>query len=111
VRNIERDPRVRVLVQAPLEAMGEDGWVAADGHARVISGDDAFRLNEASNARYLTEEGKAHYAEALAPIMDVAIVVEPERWQTWKDAQMYEPLLEQGYSEEEIEGWFLPRDS
>ncbi len=33
VRNVEADHRVRVLVQAPTETMGQDGWVAADGRA------------------------------------------------------------------------------
>ncbi len=64
-----------------------------------------------ANARYLTHAGKAVYDEALAPMMDVTIVVVPERWQTWSDSRMSEPLLEEGYTEEELATSFLPPDS
>jgi PPOX class probable F420-dependent enzyme len=111
VRNIEREPRVRVLVQAPAQVMGEDGWVAADGLAHVVHGEESRHLNEAANSRYLTEEGKAIYEEAIGPIMDVTLVVVPDRWQTWTDSSMFRPLLDRGYTEDEIARWFLEAES
>lgn len=110
VRNVEGDPRVRVLVQAPTETMGQDGWVAADGRARIATGAEAHELNVIANARYLTQAGMAAYEEALAALMDVTIVVTPERWQSWIEAQMAQTLLDAGFTEEEMGGWFLPPD-
>ena len=111
VRNIEADPRVRVLVQAPPAAMGGDGWVAADGTAHIVGGDEAQRLNRMASDRYLTEAGQATYEEVMGPIMDVTIVVRPERWQMWSDSMMFESILERGYAEEEAANWFLPPES
>lgn len=110
VRNIERDPRVRMLVQAPPQAMGGDGWVAADGTGAIVRGEAARERVAEVNSRYLTEAGQAVYEEVIGPIMDLAIIVTPERWQTWTDSMMFEPILERGYSEEEMAGWFLPPD-
>lgn len=85
--------------------------MAADGTTEIVGGAEAQRLNAIANHRYLTERGKTRYAEALAPIMDVTVVVTPRRWQTWTYTVMAEPLNKEGYSEHEIGTWFLPADS
>jgi PPOX class probable F420-dependent enzyme len=110
VRSIERDSRVRVLVQAPAVEMGMDGWVAADGEADVLRGEEGRRLNFVASARYLTESGRASYHRASASFMDVTIVVRPVRWQTWTAATVMDSMLELGFSEEEMAGWFLPME-
>ncbi len=75
-----------------------------------MRGEEAQQLNWTANLRWLTEEGRRLYWEALGPAMDVTIVVTPERWQTWTDATMFKGLLDSGYTEEEMAGWFLPPD-
>jgi hypothetical protein len=51
----------------------EDGWVAADGTARVVRGKEAQRLNAIADGRYLTDHGKQVYADTVGPVMDVYI--------------------------------------
>jgi nitroimidazol reductase NimA-like FMN-containing flavoprotein (pyridoxamine 5'-phosphate oxidase superfamily) len=111
VRNIETDPRARVLVQAAPQAAGREGWVAADGPAHIIRGEDSNRLNRTADARYSTEKGEAAWEKAFAPFYDATIVVMPERWQAWNDAAMFDALVEQGFRAEDIGDWFLPLDT
>jgi PPOX class probable F420-dependent enzyme len=96
-RNIIRDPRVRVLVEAPSGLLGLEGWAAADGSARLVDGTGAGALNLAAVDRFLTAAGRAAWEHAMAPMMDVAIVVAPDRWHTWTDATMNLPLVAEGY--------------
>jgi len=102
VRNIEADPRVRVLVQAPPGAMEQDGWVAADGTAVVVRGEEAIELTAETDGRYLTEVGRSAWREAFGPLLDVTMVVTPQRWQSWDDAVALGTLLERGYTVDEI---------
>lgn len=106
VRNIEADPRVRVLVQATRQ----DGWVAADGTAVVIRGEEALELNAAADGRYFTEAGRMVWREAIGPLLDVTIVVTPRRWQSWDDSGYVRALLEAGHTAEQMDDWYLPRD-
>jgi PPOX class probable F420-dependent enzyme len=110
VRNLEADPRVRVLVMAPMASTGvDDGWVAADGHAELVRGEQAQALNRRAVAPYLTEEGQRGYGEVFLPIMDVAIVVTPERWHTWHDKAMLTTMIEHGYTEDDADRWYVER--
>jgi PPOX class probable F420-dependent enzyme len=110
VRNLEADPRARVLVMAPAASTGiDDGWVAADGRAQLVRGEQAQKLNRLAVAPYLTEEGKRGYEEVFLPVMDVAIVVTPERWRTWDETAMLATMVEHGYTEEDAARWYVPR--
>jgi len=110
VRNLEADPRVRVLVMAPAASTGiDDGWVAADGHAELVRGEQAQTLNRQAVAPYLTEEGKRGYGEVFLPIMDVAIVVTPKRWRIWDETAMLTTMVEHGYTEDDVARWYVAR--
>jgi nitroimidazol reductase NimA-like FMN-containing flavoprotein (pyridoxamine 5'-phosphate oxidase superfamily) len=112
VRNIETNPRVRVLVAALATTVGiDDGWVAADGSARLVRGAEAQELNAVAVGRYLTEEGRQGYAEVFLPIMDVTIVVTPERWQSWNETGMLNTMIEHGYTEDDAARWYHPYGS
>jgi len=110
VRNLEADRRARVLIMAPATATGiDDGWVAADGHAELLHGAEAKALNRQAVAPYLTEEGQHGYGEVFLPIMDVAIVVTPERWRTWDESGMLTTMVEHGYTEDDVARWYVAR--
>jgi PPOX class probable F420-dependent enzyme len=110
VRNLEADPRARVLVMAPAASTGhDDGWVAADGHAKLVRGARARELNRRAVAPYLTEEGASGYDEVFLPVMDVTIVVTPERWRTWDETAMLATMLEHGYTEDDAARWYVAR--
>jgi hypothetical protein len=111
VRNIEADPRARVLVQAPPITTGKDGWVAADGSADIIRGAESYELNRMTDGRYSTEEGKAAWEKALASFYDATIVLIPERWHSWNASRMLDVIVEEGFTDEEVQGWFLPLDT
>lgn len=108
VRNAEADPRVRVLVMAPVAVTGEDdGWVAADGRADVVRGEEAQRLNRMAMERYLTHEGRRGYERTFLPLLDVTIAVTPDRWQSWKSISMLQTMLEHGYTEDDVARWYV----
>ncbi|HSK56662.1 MAG TPA: pyridoxamine 5'-phosphate oxidase family protein [Jiangellales bacterium] len=110
VHNVESDPRARVLVPAPVATTGlDDGWVAADGQAHLVQGNEAAELNAAAVSRYLTDEGKRGYAEIIQPLMDVTIVVVPERWQTWDVTGMVDTAAEHGFTPDDLARWYVPR--
>jgi PPOX class probable F420-dependent enzyme len=107
VRNIEAHPRARVLVQGSIE---HERWIAADGAAEVVYGQDAAKLNAAVVDRYLTEAGGAGWNATIAPLEDVTIVLRPERWTWWDIAGMLGAITAHGYTAEEAAGWFHPLD-
>jgi PPOX class probable F420-dependent enzyme len=110
VRNLEADPRARVLVMAPAASTGiDDGWVAADGHAELIRGTQAQELNRRAVAPYLTEEGARGYEEVFLPVMDVTIVVAPERWRNWDETAMLATMVEHGYTADDASRWYVAR--
>ena len=110
VRNLEADPRARVLVMASAATAGiDDGWVAADGTAVLVRGEEAQELNRLAVARYLTEEGQRGFGELFLPIMDVTIIVTPERWQSWSVTGMLETMRQHGYTEDDAARWYVDR--
>lgn len=104
VRNLKERPRARVLVEAP----GGTGWVAAVGSTEIVEGVDAQELNTRVIGRYLTEEGKAVWADTVAPLDDVTIVLTPERWSSWDASEMLNVIAKHGYPIERAADWFLP---
>lgn len=67
-------------------------------------------LNLSALDRLLTDAGHKAWDEALAPMMDLTILLEPDRWRTWSEETMYEPLFAQGYTEDEVAAWWHPTD-
>jgi len=108
VHNLQSDPRARVLVMAQAASPGiDDGWVAADGTAELVRGTEALELCRRAVAPYLTDEGKRGYESVFLPVMDVAIIVTPERWQTWDVTAMLDTMAEHGYTEEDAARWYV----
>jgi hypothetical protein len=107
VRNLEADPRARVLVEAPVAVTGiDDGWVAADGTTTIARGSEARELGLLAMERYLTEEGKRGFDKVFLPLMDVTIVLVPERWQTWDESGMHETMRRHGYTPDDAARWY-----
>ena len=106
VRNLERRPRARVLVEAPYRS----GWVSAAGPVTLAYGDEAQRLNEQVWSRYCTEAGQKVWADVAAPHDDVTIILTPEKWSSWSAAGLVATLIEGGYRAEDAGDWFLPLD-
>lgn len=110
VRNVEANPRARVLVLAPVATTGlDDGWVAADGRAHLVSGEEAVELNRTAVTRYLTDEGKPGFEATFLPLMDVTIVVTAERSQTWTVTAVIDTAAESGFTEEDLARWYVAR--
>lgn len=107
VRNVQSDSRCRVLVQGSLD---HERWIAADGRAHVVEGEDALRLNAEVVDRYLTDDGRRGWNATIAPLEDATIVLTPERWIWWDIAGMIETIAAQGYDPEEAVEWFHPLD-
>jgi PPOX class probable F420-dependent enzyme len=74
--NIERDPRVTVLVDHYEEEWPALWWVRVDGRARAIDDPD-----ERARAKQLLSEKYDQYTDDLAG--DTFIVIEAERWTGW----------------------------
>lgn len=92
-----------MLVPAPVATTGlDDGWVAADGQAHLVRGEEATELNAAAVDRYLTDEGERGFGDTFLPLMDVTIVVTPVRWQTWNVTAMVATAVGHGYTEEDL---------
>jgi hypothetical protein len=63
--------------------------------------------HERAVAPYLTDEGERGYEQVFLPVMDVAIFVKPERWQTWDVTATLGTMTEHGYSEEDAARWYV----
>lgn len=107
VRNIDERARARVLVQGSVE---HERWIAADGPARIVRGEEAARLNAMVVDRYLTPAGEAGWNATIAPMEDVTIALTPDRWTWWDIAGMIEVIGEKGYAADDAAGWFHPLD-
>ncbi len=108
IRNLERDPRARVLVIASGVRGLDDGWVAADGTSELIRGEEAQELNARTADRYLTDEGRVAFSRTFLPIMDVTLVITPRRWHAWNEDGMLATMAEHGYTPEDAARWYLP---
>jgi nitroimidazol reductase NimA-like FMN-containing flavoprotein (pyridoxamine 5'-phosphate oxidase superfamily) len=107
VRNLEADPRARVLVEAAATITGiDDGWVAADGTAMIVRGAEGRELGLLAMERYLTDEGKRAFDEVFLPLMDATIVFVPQRWQTWDESGMHETMRRHGYTPDDAARWY-----
>ncbi len=108
VRNLTARPRARVLVQGPTDE--PESWVSAAGPTEIVTGQQAQELNATIVARYATEAGRRGWAATMGPLDDVTIVLHPERWWSWDIGATLQVMLDAGYTEAEVEGWFHPLD-
>lgn len=108
VRNLVARPRARVLVQGPTDE--PESWVSAAGPTELVTGEEAAELTATIVARYATEAGRRGWAAAMGPLDDVAIVLHPVRWWAWDIGSTLEVMLDAGYTEDEVAGWFHPLD-
>ncbi|HET7845960.1 MAG TPA: pyridoxamine 5'-phosphate oxidase family protein [Acidimicrobiia bacterium] len=90
VKNVLARPTVTVFVSV------ESGWASCTGTARVITGDEAARLNQLNRERVLTEAGMATMGLLLAAYEDTAIEITPERWISWNDDAVLDTIVSLG---------------
>ena len=88
-----------IVDQRGLEMLDRTGVVA--GRMPAAGGGEARELNRRAVAPYLTEEGARGYEEVFLPVMDVTIVVTPERWHTWDESNMLDTMVERGYTQDD----------
>jgi PPOX class probable F420-dependent enzyme len=76
LRNIAENPRVALLTDHYADDWAELWWVRADGHASIVTGDDAMRPH-----LDLLAERYEQYRQArpAGPV----IVIDAERWTGW----------------------------
>ncbi len=87
VRNIVARPTVTVFISV------ESGWASGTGSARLITGDEAARLNQLNRDRVLTAAGMATMGLLLAAYEDSTIEVTPERWISWNDDLVLDTIV------------------
>lgn len=90
VNNVLARPTVTVFISV------ESGWVSCTGTARVITGEEAARLNQLNRERVLTEAGMATMGLLLAAYEDTAIEVSPDRWIAWNDELVLDTIVSLG---------------
>jgi len=73
------------LTELPFYLDDEDRILLPTPHARIITGDEATRLNQLNRERLLTEAGMATMGLLLAAFEDTTIEITPERWIAWND--------------------------
>ena len=101
-RNIVAEGKARILIEHPM------GWISALGAARVFSDDGTSGLHARIAERYLTEEGRRHFIEASGAPDDAAIEILADRWLVYSMHPSFRAMQEQGWSGEQIAGWFVP---
>jgi len=90
VRNVLARPTVTVFVSV------ESGWASCTGTARVITGDEAARLNQLNRERLLTDAGMATMGLLLAAFEDTTIEITPARWMSWNDDLVLDTIVSLG---------------
>ncbi len=75
VRNIERDPRVSMLVDAYADDWSSLWWVRADGTAERVEGDVAQRWVRRLQAKY----AQYRASPPAGPVVEIRI----DRWTGW----------------------------
>jgi Pyridoxamine 5'-phosphate oxidase len=74
-------------------AIDGKGFMAmAEGHGRIIDGDEAHEINRALRRKYLTEAAVTTVGEAWGTVDDIAVEITPETWRSWSN----EPLTQLG---------------
>jgi hypothetical protein len=78
-----------MLVQGTA-ATGRHLMVAAEGAARVLTGEDAVAINHRLRAKYLKPEALDAINRAWDRLDDVAIEITPTRWRSWTGGLLHE---------------------
>ncbi len=81
-RNAAARPTGSMLVQGSA-ATGRHLMVAAEGAARILSGDEAHAVNHRLRAKYIKPEVLEAVDRAWGRLDDVAIEISPMRWRSW----------------------------
>lgn len=90
VRNVLARPTVTVFISV------ESGWASCTGTGRVITGDEAERLNGLNRERLLTEAGMVTMGLLLAAYEDTTIEITPTRWIAWNDDLVLDTIASLG---------------
>jgi nitroimidazol reductase NimA-like FMN-containing flavoprotein (pyridoxamine 5'-phosphate oxidase superfamily) len=88
-RNAAARPTASMLVQGTA-ATGRHLMVAAEGAARVLTGEDAVAINHQLRAKYLKPEALDAINRAWDRLDDVAIEITPTRWRSWTGGLLHE---------------------
>jgi hypothetical protein len=64
--------------------------VAAEGTARVITGDEAQEINHRLRAKYIKPTALDGIDRAWGRLDDVAVEVTPKRWRSWTGSVLHE---------------------
>jgi PPOX class probable F420-dependent enzyme len=88
-RNAERRGWASMLVQGPASS-GRSLMVAAEGTARVITGDEAQEINHRLRAKYFKPTALDGIDRAWGRLDDVAVEVTPKRWRSWTGSVLHE---------------------
>lgn len=83
-------PKVTVFISV------ESGWASCTGPARVITEEEAGRLNQLNRERLLTDAGMATMGLLLAAYEDTTIEITPERWMAWNDDAILDTIFALG---------------
>jgi nitroimidazol reductase NimA-like FMN-containing flavoprotein (pyridoxamine 5'-phosphate oxidase superfamily) len=78
-RNIARRPTVSFAIE------GKGFMAMAEGHGRIIDGEDAHDINRTLRRKYLTEAAATTVGEAWGTVDDIAVEITPETWRSWSN--------------------------
>jgi hypothetical protein len=90
VKNVLARPTVTVFISVA------SGWASCTGIARVISGQEATRLNQLNRERVLTEAGMATMGLLLSAYEDTTVEITPTRWIAWNDDRVLDTIVSLG---------------
>jgi len=92
-RNVAERPRAAVMVDA--RSRGELRGVSVTGAARLMTGEEALRLNERIHRRYLTEAGfqDPRLGQPITSSDDVTVQVRAARWSRWDMSEFFGDLF------------------
>jgi hypothetical protein len=90
VRNVLARPTVTVFISVA------SGWASCAGTARIITGEEAARLNQLNRERLLTDAGMTTMGLLLAAYEDTTLEITPERWMAWNDDAILDTIVSLG---------------
>jgi len=88
-RNAAARATVSMLVQGTA-ASGRHLMVAAEGAARVLTGEQAHAANHRLRAKYIKPEALDAIDRAWGRFDDVTIEISPARWRSWTGGVLHE---------------------
>lgn len=100
-RNLKRSPTASFAIDPP-------GFMAmAEGEGRVITGDEAHRINSKIRSKYLTDAAVETVGGAWGAIDDCSIEITPRRWRSWSSSALTE-LSAQAAGDLPPDEWWVP---